>query len=644
MNLGQSVACALLALGLVFVPARAADWAAFGPSAGAVRSLAQDAGGAIFAGTYAGGVFKSTDNGASWTPIAPEIRDQTINALAIDRNAPQTVFAGTYSRGVWRSSDGGASWKRVLFGGKDMPTQHAAINGLAIDPANAKIVYAATDTGPNAGVWRSADGGTTWAQSTAGLPNHFRLNAIAIDPQAVSTLYVATNGDGVFKSTDAGRTWQATGEALRKEIVLSLAVDPTAPQTIYAGTSGAGAFRSTDGGATWTPSEAAPIRRGRVYALAIDPTNPAILWAGLPNKLLRTQDGGRTWTDTMPELEYASVRALLLDGARPSVVLAGTTRDGVRRSDNGGKSWTGPGTGFHALDVTGIASDPERPQYAWIASSTGIWRTRDGGTTWALASKDLTSRSANCIVRDASTRTLFACTGDGVFRSTNDGDQWIRQKDGLSRDTRIIGVALDPNTPGTLYTRDVHWVYSSSDGGINWSKSPADLETSGTINGLFALAAPPGSPGTVFASVFRHFWKSTDSGRTFAKSGTGLPLARVQTVASDDKGTTLWLGTEGEGVWRSGDGGATWVPSHAGMGAVNVQALLADPAHPGTLYAAAWGKGLFRSTDAGRNWMLVGGAPPHPDVIALALDPSAPGRLLAGTGGGGVWRVETGAR
>jgi hypothetical protein len=77
------------------------------------------------------------------------------------------------------------------------------------------------------------------------------------------------------------------------------------------------------------------------------------------------------------------------------------------------------------------------------------------------------------------------------------------------------------------------------------------------------------------------------------------------------------------------------------MGAVNVQALHADAANPGTLYAAAWGKGVFRSTDAGRSWSLVGGPPPHPDVIALAHDASGPGRVLVGTGGGSVWRLQT---
>jgi hypothetical protein len=347
----------------------------------------------------------------------------------------------------------------------------------------------------------------------------------------------------------------------------------------------------------------------------------------------------------MPGLNYASVRALALDRAQPSTVLAGTTRDGVLRSADGGRNWAGPGAGFWALDVSGIATDRSAPQTVWLSTGTGVWRTTDGGASWGLKSEALSNRSAQCIAFEPASRTLYACTGDGVFRSTDGGEKWARHHSGLSRDTRIIGLAIDPANPKTLHARDAHWVYGSTDGGVTWTKSAADLESSGSINGLFALAAVPAgvSPAqaAVFASVHRQFWRSTDGAASFGKSGSGLPLARVQTVASDADGRTLWVGTEGEGVWRSIDGGATWTESRAGMGAVNVQALLTDPATPGTLYAAAWSKGVYRSGDGGRTWNLVGGPPPHPDVIALALDPSAPGRLLVGTGGGSAWRLET---
>ena len=80
-----------------------------------------------------------------------------------------------------------------------------------------------------------------------------------------------------------------------------------------------------------------------------------------------------------------------------------------------------------------------------MATGTGVWRTTDGGATWALKSAGITNRSTLCIVRDAASRMLYACTGDGVFRSADGGEKWVRQQSGLS--TRVIALALDPANP-----------------------------------------------------------------------------------------------------------------------------------------------------------------------------------------------------
>ena len=191
-----------------------------------------------------------------------------------------------------------------------------------------------------------------------------------------------------------------------------------------------------------------------------------------------------------------------------------------------------------------------------------------------------------------------------------------------------------------MYARDDFYFHRSTDGGITWTQSKADLDVSGTTNGLFALTADPAAPDTVWTSVYRQLWRSGDGGTTFAKSGSGLPLERVEVILADPGAKALYAGTEGEGVYKSTDGGASWTASRAGLGSVNVQALLLDPA-TGVIYAGAWKKGVFASKDGGKSWVNVGGEPPHPDVIVLALDRSGPGRLLVGTAGGSVWRLDT---
>jgi photosystem II stability/assembly factor-like uncharacterized protein len=638
-----AVLAVLFALLLAAPSFAVSPWAPFGPSGGNVRSLALDpsAPDTLYAGTYGGGVFQTTDGGVTWSSVAPEIRNQTVHTVALEPSRPQTVFAGTHAEGVWRSLDGGATWKRVLHGGREFADHQAPIAAIAVDPSNSRIVYAATDTGPNDGVHRSADGGATWVRSTAGLPHNFRINTLAIDLKTPTTLYAGLNGDGVFKSVDAGKSWAAAGEAMRKEVVLSFAIDPSAPGTLYAGTINNGLFKSTDGGATWAqPSASRPMKDARVASLAIDAANPAVVWAGISNGLLRSADGGKSWTDTMPDINNMAVRALALDPSRPGRVHAGTTRDGVLRTSDAGRTWVGPGTGFWSFDVTGVVSDPSDPKTAWVATSGGgVFKTADGGATWAVKGAGMTDRSVSCLLFVPASRTLFVGTANNVFASTDGAEKWTPAQSGLGR-TEVTALAVDPGNPKTLYARDDFYFHRSTDGGVTWTQSKADLDVSGTTNGLFALTADAAAPNAVFTSVYRQFWKSGDGGTTFTKSGSGLPLERVEVLLADPGSKALYAGTEGEGVYKSNDGGASWTASHAGMGSVNVQALLLDPA-TGAIYAGTWKKGVFVSKDGGKTWGNVGGEPPHPDVIALALDRSDPGRLLVGTAGGSVWRLDT---
>ena len=226
---------ALLSAGSAFA---ASAWTPFGPSGGSIRSLAIAPGspGELYAGTYGGGIFKSTDGGATWSSLSPAIRRQTVNAVAIDPSRPQTILVGTYNDGVWKSSDGGSTWKRVLHGGSDVGNQQAPVSAIVFDPSNPRIVYAATDTGPNDGVHKSADGGATWVRNTGGLPNNFRIDALGIDPKNPATLYAGLNGGGLCKSTDGGRSWTSIPRPGDNEFVLSLAIDPSEPETIFAGT------------------------------------------------------------------------------------------------------------------------------------------------------------------------------------------------------------------------------------------------------------------------------------------------------------------------------------------------------------------------------------------------------------------------
>jgi uncharacterized repeat protein (TIGR02543 family) len=151
---------------------------------------------------------------------------------------------------------------------------NSGLNGtvlsLAINPLTPATLYAGTDDG----IFRSTDGGDHW--SATGLTGQGGVRSLAINPATPTTLYAGTNGGGVFRSTDGGDHWSATG---LNGMVLSLAINPLTPVTLYAGTWGGGVFRSTDGGANWAAVNTG-LTRTNVLSLSIKPLTPATLYAG----------------------------------------------------------------------------------------------------------------------------------------------------------------------------------------------------------------------------------------------------------------------------------------------------------------------------------------------------------------------------
>jgi photosystem II stability/assembly factor-like uncharacterized protein len=196
------------------------------------------------------GVYKSTDAGASWSwagsgiPSTPDFA--TIRSLAVDPVNPGTIYAGTAalsftarSNGVFKTTNGGQSWKPAGMGGG-----FSQVDILAIDPQHTSTVYVRAITyAPGASgccgwLFKSTDGGDSWAAANAGLPNY--ITALAIDPRNSGTLYAGTRS-GVYRSVDGGGTWVAVNDGLTNLSVMSLAIDPQDSGTLLAGTA-AGLF------------------------------------------------------------------------------------------------------------------------------------------------------------------------------------------------------------------------------------------------------------------------------------------------------------------------------------------------------------------------------------------------------------------
>ncbi len=279
-----------------------------GPIGADVRALAITPSGTIFAGTIGGGVFRSRDNGAAWTPVNNDTLNLTV--LAFTQNTSGNLFAATLG-GVFRSLNEGDNWTRTNVG---LATLN--IRGLAIN-SNEDIF-----AGTAAGVFRSLDNGDTWTPLRNGLADTILVEDVAIN--ASGHIFAATFRNGVFRSTDNGNTWSAINTSLTNRFVFALAIN--ANGHIFAGTN-SGVFRSLDNGNTWTTTG---LQLGLVRAFAI--TAQGDIFAGLEGDgVFRSQDNGATWSSMVNTgITNNVVNALGLDAQ--GYLYAGTRGSGVFRS------------------------------------------------------------------------------------------------------------------------------------------------------------------------------------------------------------------------------------------------------------------------------------------------------------------------
>lgn len=305
----------------------------FDQSAASVQALVVTGSGAVYAGSFGHGIFRTTDRGSTWVPVGGGVTDPFILSLTVARDG--AVYAGTFRGGVFRSHDDGKSWQSVNAGLKRLEVKAllAADDGL----------YAGTSDG----VYRLNELEDRWSVVTTGLDDVL-VHALARSTDG--TLYAGTSGKGVlrFKRHSSGWSRMQHGlknhEGMIENFIRVLVIDQD--QSILAGTFDGGVFRSADGGLTWRSiSRALPNDSIRGIVLL---DQGVIVATG--NGVFRTSDKGKQWIPVNKGLTSLSVQSLI--GFGGGGLYAGTS-EGVFRSDDG-LTWTAVNQG---LDV-GMAPPP----------------------------------------------------------------------------------------------------------------------------------------------------------------------------------------------------------------------------------------------------------------------------------------------
>jgi len=495
-----------------------------------VRALAFAEGPHVLVAGAISGVFRSVDGGHSWKRISPKGHSDlhNVESLAIDPSDPDVIWVGTWHL-PWKTVDGGKTWRQAHTGLID----DSDIFTLTLDHKSRGTLYATACTG----VYRSSDGGNRWAK-LRGIPESSRrTRAFAQDRDDPGRLYAGTT-QGLWGSETGGGSWSLLTS---KELVVNALL--LMPQgTVLLGTEGTGVLRSTDGGRSWSASNSGFSERfasrvlfdppgGRILVGVLgDRHFGGVLWAPGPegpwaalggglegrevlglsvagrNVLAGTDDGLFLWT---PEIARWRRLKVLVDGleahARATEVLSlservflAATSSGLLRSTDGGESWHKELLGA-AASVEAIATSGGSPAFALAATALGIYRSLDGGATWERISMGPPEARIHALaVLPSAKGVLFATTPTGLFKSADEGRTWSRRGGGLPL-SDITAFTIDRDGR-TIFASDFAQggLFQSKDAGETWSRFPTDGLVSDRV---WTLAIDPVSTGRLIAAT-----------------------------------------------------------------------------------------------------------------------------------------------
>ncbi len=598
------------------------SWSPIGPGGGGWLSaitVVDDDLNTVYVGCDVGGIYKSTNHGATW-----EIKDDGLDIyyvqdIAYDHQIKTTLYAATRS-GVYKSTNGGDSWvpKRNGFPAIEEFVFSAPISDILVDPNDGNKVYAGVglhragyildsyhwQTSKTKGtIFKSTDAGESWTLIRhTGIDSLAMVHSLDMDPGNSDILYAATS-NGVYKSVDAGENWVPRNSGFPHLRTMTVAVDPQDSQTIYttlwaepgSAVWEGGIYRSTNGGESWTA-------RNNGLPQQIDPE--VGLTCNFPTVLVHPDSSG-----------------ILYAGNRPWA-----PDPGVFKSTDGGGLWTrvtrseGPDQNLdlgwiteHGIFVRCLALDPLNPSRIFFGTSTGLFRTTNAGADW-----------------------------DQAYTQPMGNGYW--QSNGLETSV-VADITIDPVNSNLIYAG--YWdmgFLKSEDGGISFKRTTENMLYD---SNTFCIVVDPISRNRIYAAT--GWWEenegtvnlSTDYGETWTPLTNRLPNAQVWSLALDEssppEARIVYATSYEHGIFKSADGGQSWDSINTGLGIdgnLQMRKIAIDPNNSLVLFAGIEALhdesqdetqttlgGLFRSLDAGEHWARVDSLTPMGSVWDIEVMP-----------------------
>ena len=650
----------------------------YGNASGRVAAIAVDPRNrdVLYAGAASGGVWKSTDAGATWVPLTDFEVTLGTGAIALDPTNPDTIYVGTgepvswtgiYGTGVLKSVDGGKTW--TLLGERSLTSPDAqqarggsmATTGLSVSPDGKRILISVEPVLlQDAAVYLSKDGGVSW---TKVLPSATAMSVEFVS-NTVAYAGVGPGGrtrPGLYTSVDGGETWTQLGTfpALPSDIQrIELGISRQVPNIVYAATSGPqstnlnGVYKTTDGGATWSKLPVPDFCGPQCFydmTIAVSPVNPNYVWVGGSahlDALLRSTDGGQTWLRARNRI-HVDFHALAFssDGSR----LYCGNDGGVYSTEDvasGEVNWKNLNSNLQITQFYPyFGMHPTDPRFS-IAGS------QDNGTSYfmgELAWPYLGCGDGGAAVISATTPlTLYMNCSNGSVEKTESTQRFSTvQMAGVGDSVAFINTMVgDPSNGDTLYFAAPR-LYATRDGAKNWYgiSDPVAATPDGGV--VYAIAVSASNPDVVYLGgsngVVRRSTNATSAPvgvqAEWVDASAGLPSGMVTTIDVDratEMSAALTLGGfSPTKVWVTANGGSTWTDITANLPQVPTYAVVIDPDLPATYYVAN-DIGVFVTRDGGTSWAPLGFGLPRASVQDLKLH--RPSRILrASTFGRGMW-------
>jgi len=595
----------------------------------------------IYLGAPAGGIWKSINNGSTWTPLTDELPQIGVSGIAVDYSNSNVIYIATgdkdaydsYSVGVYKSTDGGLTWEPTGTLGSSNPSR---AGDILIHPTNNQILWCTTNNGiyktTNAGntwsqvqpgdfsqgsirlkpedpstiygvsdtsFYRSTDSGTTFNQVTSGLPESSSRLLLDVTPANANYVYILsanTSGgfQGIFKSIDGGTTFTATNtttnvfESDQSWYDLALAVSSTNAEEIYTGC--LNVWKSTNGGTSltklnsWSNPSGVSYTHADIHYLGFHGNK---LFCGSDGGIYVSSNGGSNFSDLTAGVQISQFYKIAVSKQSAAKMMGGL-------QDNGGYAYSdNQWKNYYGADGMDTAIDPTNSNlyYGFIQSGGGLYISNSAGNGLSSSVDAPAGQNGNWVTPLTSNSIGEIFSGfDNLYKLTN--GNWVQHNLDALGTGNIDLISVDPSNNNIMYVANETVLYKSVNGGVNFSPVSFTTDNIESIavhssDSNFIYLTTGGASGEVL--------KSIDGGATFIDISNGVPNIGKNVIIHQDRNldNPLYLGTS-LGVYYRDDSMTSWQPFDVNLPNVSVTDLEIN-LDDAKLIAATFGRGIWQT-------------------------------------------------